>query len=143
MQMAYDPFFLTGHSVPLPTAGERVKEAAFQNGQYVHHSRYSLLFNKVRGFAFLSAHNIDGDSLLTSQLSNRSFKADPKITPSTIQVLNDQGYKNNPWDRGHLARRKSMSWGNDNGAIITAEKESDFYSNIVPQHENLHDDAWG
>ena len=48
----------------------------------------------------------------------------------------------NPWDRGHLARRKSLSWG-DEAEASNAELESDLWSNIAPQHENLHDDAWG
>lgn len=141
--MGYQPNFLQGHTVPLPIPSARIKAQAFGNGEFVHHSRYSLLFNQERGFAICAAHNIDGGSLGGDQLTSRSFKADPKIRPTTIQVLNDQGYKHNPWDRGHLARRKSLSWGDDPEATKKAELESDYYSNIVPQHENLHDDAWG
>lgn len=141
--MGYQPNFLSGHSVPLPIPSARIKTQAFEEGEFVHHSKHSLMFNEERGFAICAAHNIDGETLGEDQLSNRSFKADPKIRPTTIQVLNDQGYKHNPWDRGHLARRKSLSWGETDEEIRTAELESDYYSNIVPQHENLHDDAWG
>lgn len=86
----------------------------------------------------------------SSQYTSRSFKRDPQIQPFVLQVDRDRGYREsathgfgpNPWDQGHLARRKSMSWGAEPDARI-AERESDMWSNIVPQHENLHDDAWG
>ena len=147
--MAYDPNFIPGQNIPLPTPNQRVTSSAF-NGDYIHHSRHSILFNKKRGFAFVAAHNVDGASLSSSQYTNRSFKNDPKIQPRNLQVDDDRGYREsgdgtfgpNPWDRGHLARRKSLSWGSEQNASI-AEKESDYWSNIAPQHENLHDDAWG
>ena len=141
--MGYDENFLDGFTVKLPTPSPRVAAQAYDHGNYIHHSRYSLLFNKVRGFAFCSAHNIDGVTLRKKQISNRAFKADPKITPKILQVENERGYYKNPWDRGHLARRKSLSCGENVEEIKQAELESDFYSNIVPQHENLHDDSWG
>jgi endonuclease G len=84
------------------------------------------------------------------QYTSRSFKRDPKIQPFSLQVDKDRGYREspendlgpNPWDQGHLARRKGMSWGAEAAARI-AERESDMWSNIVPQHERLHKDSWG
>jgi len=140
--MPYDPDFISGAHVALPNLSDRVTASAFNGGNFVDHARFSLAFNAARGFAAVTAHNIDGSAILDTQQTSRSFKLDPLITPRTIQVGNDRGYKNNPWDRGHMVRRKSMSWGNENEAA-KAERESDFYSNICPQHENLHDDAWG
>lgn len=147
--MPYDPQFIGDINVPLPTPGERALQSAF-NHDFIHHSRHSLLFNQSRGFAFVSAHNVDGSTIPPSQYTSRSFKNDPKIRPFSLQVDRDRGYREsdshglgpNPWDQGHLARRKSMSWGSEAEARI-AERESDLWSNIVPQHGNLHDDAWG
>ncbi len=147
--MPYNPEFIAGHRIPLPVANSRVMEAAYQ-GAYIHHLRHSILFNQERGFAFVSAHNIDGNTLLPSQVTSRSFKNDPKIQPRSLQVDRDRGYREserfgfgpNPWDQGHLARRKSLSWGNSSDAGV-AERESDMWSNIAPQHGNLHSDAWG
>jgi len=147
--MPYDPDFINGQVIPLPTPNDRVLSLAFGGG-YIHHSRHSILFNQERGFAFVSAHNIDGATLSSSQFTSRSFKVDPKVQPATLQIDNNRGYLEsqngvfgpNPWDRGHLARRKSLSWGEEDEASI-AERESDLWSNIAPQHENLHDDAWG
>lgn len=147
--MPYDPDFINGQVIPLPTPNDRVLSLTFGGG-YIHHSRHSILFNQERGFAFVSAHNIDGATLSSSQFTSRSFKEDPKVQPATLQIDNNRGYLEsqngvfgpNPWDRGHLARRKSLSWGKEDEASI-AELESDLWSNIAPQHENLHDDAWG
>lgn len=147
--MAYDPNFINGHQIPLPIPNQRISRSVF-GGDYIHHLRHSILFNQDRGFAFVSAHNIDGASLSAGQFTTRNFKNDLKIQPASLQVDNDRGYRKstthgfgpNPWDRGHLARRKSLSWGSQSQASI-AERESDLWSNIAPQHENLHDDAWG
>lgn len=147
--MPYNPDFINGQVIPLPTPNDRVFTSAFGGG-YIHHSRHSILFNQERGLAFVSAHNIDGATLSDSQFTSRNFKEDPKVQPATLQIDNERGYLQsqngvfgpNPWDRGHLARRKSLSWGMEDEASI-AERESDFWSNIAPQHENLHDDAWG
>jgi endonuclease G len=147
--MAYDEFFLNGHEVPLPLPDQDVLNSAYCGG-YIHHSRHSILFNIERGFAFVSAHNIDGNTLPNSQYTSRGFRNDPLISPSSLQVDRDRGYREspqnglgpNPWDQGHLARRKGMSWGEENVARI-AERESDYWSNIVPQHETLHDHPWG
>lgn len=147
--MPYDPGFIPGRTIPLPTPSDKVLQSAFGGG-YIHHLRYSVLFNEQRGFAFISAHNIDGKTIPKKQHTKRSFRNDPKIKPTSLQVDRDRGYREsathgfgpNPWDQGHLARRKSMSWGDKDDAKI-AERESDFWSNVAPQHENLHDDAWG
>ncbi len=146
--MPYDPTFITGHVIPLPTPSDWVRASAF-GGDYIHHSRHSLLFNQERGFAFVSAHNIDGSTLSSAQYTRRSFKNDPEIQPRSLQVDDDRGYREsasaglgpNPWDRGHLARRKSLSWGDEADARV-AERESDMWSNIAPQHGNFHK-AWG
>lgn len=147
--MPYDPNFIESEEIPLPTANSRILQSAYE-GDYIHHSRHSILFNQDRGFAFVSAHNVDGDALPASQYTDRRFKNDPKIRPRSLQVDRNRGYREseryqfgpNPWDQGHLARRKSLSWGDPNDARI-AEQESDLWSNIVPQHEVLHDSAWG
>ena len=141
--MGYNPDFIKGCSVSLPVPSERIKASAYAGGKYIDHTKHSLLFNRERGFAICVAHNIDAQTMGEEQLTERKFRPDPKIQPVSLQILNDQGYRHNCWDRGHLARRKSVSWGSDKIEIEKAEQESDYYSNIVPQHERLHDDAWG
>ena len=88
--MPYDPDFINGQIIPLPTPNDRVLSLAFGGG-YIHHSRHSILFNQERGFAFVSAHNIDGASLSSSQFTSRNFKEDPKVQPATLQIDNNRG----------------------------------------------------
>lgn len=139
----YDPNFIPDVTIPLPEINELLKGALFDEGKPVHHTRYSLIFNEERGFATCAAHNIDGNSIIPLGVIPRKnpFRYDPKI-PNDIQVGNDQGYSKNPWDRGHLVRRRSLHWG-DITEAEQADRDSFFYSNISPQHEHLHDTAWG
>lgn len=139
----YNPTFVPGHNLPFPQLSPRIQATAFSNGALVHHTRFSILFSQVRHFAIATAHNIDGETTLaegTIPRRNR-FRLDPDI-PRLIQVDNDRGYRSNLWDRGHLVRRASLHWGAQ-GEAETADSESFFWSNIAPQHERLHDTAWG
>jgi endonuclease G len=141
--MGFDPDFIQGSEIPLPTLGERVKETAFNDGTPIDHTRFSIVFNIDRGFAVYTAHNIDGASVIPEgEIPRRDrFRLDPNV-PSAQQVDNDRGYVNNPWDRGHLVRRRSLHWG-DRAEAELADSESYFWTNITPQHGNLHDTAWG
>lgn len=141
--MPYDPSFIPGCEVPLPTIGERVQPVAFNGGVPVDHTRFSIAFNQERGFAIFTAHNIDGASIIAEGTIPRrnNFRLDPDV-PRHLQVDNDRGYVNNPWDRGHLVRRRALHWGSTQEAE-QADSESFFWTNIAPQHEHLHDTAWG
>ena len=55
---------------------------------------------------------------------------------------NNRGYRNNPWDRGHLVRRRAMHWGDLDLAELS-DSESFYWTNIAPQHRQLHHTAWG
>lgn len=141
--MPFDPNFIAGHTVPLPTLGPRIASAAFDDGRPVEHSLFSLVLNQQRGFAAYAAHNLDGASIIPEgEIQRRDrFRLDPKI-PSEFQIDNNRAYRNNPWDRGHLVQRRSLHWG-DRAIAEKADRESYYWSNIAPQHERLHDTAWG
>ena len=141
--MGYDPTFITGETVPLPTLCARLKATALNNGDPVTHSRYTLVFSETRNLSIFTAHNIDGATLGNFAIDRKDrFRFDPTI-PNHLQVDNDRGYRNNPWDRGHLVKRASLHWGDDEAAARLGDSESYFWSNISPQHHKLHDTAWG
>jgi len=123
--------------------GARTQPVVLNNGTPVDHSRFSIVFNEERGFALFTAHNIDGATLIAEGVIDRhdNFRNDPNID-NGLQVDNDRGYRNNPWDRGHLVRRRSMHWGALPDAELT-DQESFFWTNIAPQHKKLHSSAWG
>jgi endonuclease G len=145
----YDEQFIPGRTIPLPSLAPSVQAAAFNGGVPIAHPRFSIIFNQDRGFAIATGHNIDGITMIAEGVIQRNdaFRFDTSV-PNNIQVDNDRGYRGvpnaaaNPWDRGHLVRRRSMHWGNEADARA-ADRDSFFWTNIVPQHENLHDTAWG
>ena len=143
--MGYDKHFIVGFDVPLPLPSQRVLDDAV-GSDFVHHTRHSLLFSEARGLAYVTAHNIDGNTLPTGQRTSRNFDWDPKIDED-LQIGNERGYKDDPdhYQRGHLARRASLSWGTSASEIAKAklaEQESDYYTNIAPQEKRMHI-AWG
>jgi endonuclease G, mitochondrial len=52
--------------------------------------------------------------------------------------LDNAYYVDNPWDRGHLARRSSMAWGDSKEAAKRASDGTMKYTNATLQHENLN-----
>ena len=56
--------------------------------------------------------------------------------------LNNDYYANNPWDRGHLARRASTAWGDSRRDALRASDETFYYSNAALQHKNFNRDEW-
>jgi len=141
--MGYDKDFIHGFEVPLPVLGERALLDAFDQGRPVEHTRFTLVLNRERGFAVYTAHNLDGGTLIPAGEIERidRFKLDPQV-PGDIQIDNDRAYRSNPWDRGHLVQRRSLHWG-DRTEAETGDRESFYWTNITPQHEQLHDTAWG
>lgn len=141
--MGYNPNFINGQSVNLPTLSDALVPLAFESGTPIDHSRFSIIFHEQRHLAFVTAHNIDGTDVISAGVipRNNNFRFDQKV-PSSIQIDNDRGYHRNPWDRGHLVRRRSLHWG-DVGEATTADSESFFWTNIAPQHTDLHHSAWG
>lgn len=143
MVLGYDETFLPGSTVALPGLSERLVEEAFLGGAPVNHIRYSVVFNALRGFAILTAHNVDGSTIIPEGLIERHdrFRNDPDV-PAELQVDNDRGYRNNRWDRGHLVQRRMLHWG-DRSEAAAADSDSFLWTNVAPQHEHLHDTAWG
>lgn len=141
--MGFDQEFIPGVTIPLPSLATATAEVALDDGAPKEHTRFSIVLHRERGFAIYTAHNIDGATIIPEGIIPRidRFRFDP-IVPSHFQVDDDRGYRNNPWDRGHLVRRRSLHWRNRTTAE-QADRESFFWTNIVPQHGNLHDTAWG
>ena len=141
--MGFNPTFFQGCLVQLPNLSDRVKATAFNGGIPIEHTRFSIIFNEERGFAIVTAHNIDGATIIPEGEIERNdrFRLDPDV-PNQLQVDNDRGYRNNPWDRGHLVRRRALHW-REKDLAIEADSESFFWTNIAPQHTRLHATAWG
>ena len=138
----YDPAFL-GSKISAPTLRADVASDAFRlKGRavidYVH---FSLALSKSRRMARWVAWNIDGAKLKAYGRKGLDFGFDPRI-PAKYQVGNAL-YRNNRLDRGHIARRADLVWGPPAEAQA-ANRESFYYTNITPQHEDFNQsDAGG
>jgi endonuclease G len=83
--------------------------------------------------------NIDQNQLQNTQRKDR-WRLDTRI--GAANQLDNDYYANNPWDRGHMARRASAAWGSTVRDAQLASDETFYYSNSTLQHENLNQDEW-
>lgn len=139
--MAYDPNFLANFEVPLPVLRPTTRAQAFRAGEPIDYEHHSLIFNQVRRFATLAAHNVDGANIVDIERDTFVFDRDPSRIPVDLQVGNRIGYANNPWDKGHLARSKTLHWPNVAQAR-RAERDGALYPNAFPQHHRMNQGPW-
>lgn len=142
---AYDPDFLGSDiSLPLPSfspaiIGNVLNRLELRDGIYADYVNFTIVMNSVRRSPIYAALNID-QNLLKGARRKKGWDIDTRIG-SQFQLNNDY-YRANPWDRGHLARRSSIAWG---ATAREAKKASDstfFFPNATLQHANFNQDEW-
>jgi len=93
---------------------------------------FTTVFNRERKLAFFSAlnyqhpFNLGGDG---------RFHRDGRVGDDQVE---NNLYRNNAWDRGHLAARRFVDWGDNADA---GDRDSFLWTNIVPMHKNMHTSA--
>ncbi len=152
--VGYNPDFLgDGFKVPMPTfrpelvgdilsaSGLASKDDGNQalGNIYADYPNYTIVTNRARRQPILAALNIDQKKIFQVPRRDR-WRTDSRIGRE-FQLDNDY-YRSNPWDRGHLARRSSAAWGVDFRAAQVASDETFYYSNASLQHENFNQDEW-
>jgi len=136
--MPYDESFLTGTTIPLPTLLPAVIEQALDGGQPLEYTHHSIVFNEHRGLAVYAAHNVQTPRI--PGIDRKNFTLDP-LVDRKLQIDNDRGYRKNPWDAGHLARRIDVHWP-DVETAEQAERDTSRWTNIAPQHGELNQGPW-
>lgn len=141
--VGYDPNFL-GVPVALPlytdALGDDVlSRDALADGIYAEYPHYTVVTNRERRSPIFAALNID-QTQVRSVARTDDWKIDPRIG-GEFQLNNDY-YANNPWDRGHMARRASAAWGPNDNDALNASDETFYYSNATLQHQNFNRDEW-
>lgn len=142
----YDPAFL-GVEVPVPVPVDGVLAdvtPTADGGTLVRHTHFSLQMSSSRRFALWVGWNIDGGSLKALSRRGLGFVRDPQV-PGDAQV-GDELYEGNRLDRGHIARRADLLWG-DLAEAERANRDSFVFTNIAPQVEDFNqsaqDGVWG
>ncbi|MCP4685657.1 MAG: endonuclease [bacterium] len=139
----YDPDFLGVH-LPIPgsspsLSGDLVSNSSLREEVYADYANYTVVTNAARRSPVVVALNIDQNKLRKTKRRSR-WLIDSRIG-SDFQLNNDY-YRHNRWDRGHLARKASASWGENIRLAQTASDETFYYSNACLQHENFNQDEW-
>lgn len=143
----YDEFFLRGIRLPLPTfsreLGDEVlkDEAHLRNGMIADYLHYSLVVNiqSDKRSPVYVACNIDQNLLRETKRTDK-WRIDSRV--GDRNQLDNAYYSDNPWDRGHIARRNSSGWGENVQEAQRASDETFYYTNCCLQHENFNQDEW-
>ena len=141
----YDQEFL-GTSVALPSLDVEASQDAvlWEGSNVIPYTHFSLSLSKSRRLARWVAWNIDGSTTKRLSRSGIDFDKDSRL-PEEFQSGNEL-YKGNRLDRGHIARRADLVWG-EVAEAQQANEDSFFYTNISPQMDDFNqsgqDGIWG
>lgn len=124
--------------IDLPKLKENLKVKALNDGQVYDFTHFSLVMNKKLRSAIYVAYNIDKKSEKGVRRHNY-WHYDERIGEEN--QIGDEYYKNNSWDRGHMARRKSICWGDEKEAE-KANYDSFCWANISLQHKDINQGSW-
>lgn len=136
----YDPDFL-GFYVPMPKLSNAIRRQALvvpdTSGSSPHELKYyhySVIMNASRRLAFVSAVNLWANAPFDQQRDGKDrWFVDPRI-PASAQT-NEDLYRSNPLDRGHLTRRDDAAWGHTQQEAKLANDDTFHFTNCSPQHE--------
>ena len=141
----YSPGFL-GETLEPPVIDATLEDDTVQleGSAIIPYTHFSLALSKSRRFARWVAWNIDGGRLKRVSRKGNSFIKDPRI-PAEFQN-GDELYSGNRLDRGHLARRADLVWG-ELPEAKSANDDSFFFTNIGPHMDDFNqsskDGVWG
>lgn len=141
--MGYDPDFLP-ERVPLPEfraelAGDVLRRPELREGVFADYVNYTVAMHGPFRTPLFAALNVDQGLHKTTD-SHGDWRIDSRI--GAEYQLDNGYYSDNPWDRGHLARRATAAWGETLKAAQRADADTYFYSNAALQHRNLNQDEW-
>lgn len=145
----YDPTFV-GEDVA-PPAGIDADDAVLVDGSpIVNYTHFSLELSRSRRLCRWVAWNIDGATVRGPGSADPIGRDDLEfVTDGRIDVdlqVGDDAYKNNRLDRGHIARRADLLWGEHDEAV-RANEDSFFFTNITPQMDDFNQSSrhgvWG
>ena len=142
----YDANFLGATSrVDLPVLGGTlaadalvVDQTAAGSARFaLPYEHFSVVFNKTRRMAIVTAVNIDGSTEVRLKRVADPWAKDPRV-PAAEQIGNEL-YAGSEFDRGHLVRRLDPCWG---PTSKLAEADTFFYTNSTPQQKTFNESIW-
>ncbi|MEI8632577.1 DNA/RNA non-specific endonuclease [Vibrio sp. PP-XX7] len=143
--IGYHSKFLDGFTIEMPKPNRDlmvsiVQSDELRDGYILDYLNYSVIMNgdeNLRSPACV-ALMIDQNALKNVKRKD-NWRLDDRITYDD-QLDNDY-YANNPWDKGHMARRSTAAWGSYQEAQRRSN-ETFYFTNCALQHKNLNQDEW-
>ena len=136
----YDEDFLDIHlDLPEVDADYRDQVAPLKSDptkSELKYTHFSVVMNKMRRTPIFTAVNIDGAQYNPKKRSG-DWDFDPRI--DSDHQLGGRAYSSNPYDRGHLIRRRDPMWGPN---ADRASKDTFAYTNASLQHASLNQHDW-
>ena len=140
--LGYDPTFLATVDVPVLDPPDTPDDPG-PVAQPLDYAHFTVRMHPTRRLAWWVGWNIDGLRLFPSESISRSgerFRLDPRI-PADAQT-GEVAYADNDLDRGHIARRSDLLWG-DLEEAKQANSDSFHFTNITPQHQDFNQSGRG
>jgi endonuclease G, mitochondrial len=139
-----------GFQVPLPIPKEELvklvqplepnaKPKGNLKGELVY-THFSVVMHAERRLAIFAAVNING-KLRDAPTVGGSWRIDRRVSRS-VQSDNEL-YRDNVLDKGHLVRKLDPARGNTQQEIDDAVIDTYHYANAAPQEHNFNDGLWG
>jgi len=137
----YDPKFIAGLRVPLPTVGGAMKgdESPLldRSGHVLAYAHFSSVLSKSRRLPFFTAVNIDGKATVKVKRGDDTWFLDGRI--ALEHQAGEELYEDNILDRGHLVRREDPNWGE---AARLANDDTFHFTNCAPQAGAFNQRTW-
>jgi len=141
----YDPNFLSqDYEIGLPQFRAEITEEVLsrpelRDGKYADYIYYTVAMHREFRTPLFAALNIDRSKSVTTQRTSR-WNVDSRV--GAENQLNNDYYRRNDWDRGHLAMRYAAAWGETGRKAQKAADATFFYTNAALQHANFNQDEW-
>lgn len=119
-----------------------------RNGE-LKYQNFSVIMDKLRDLALLTATNIDGDSYMnvdrkTGQASDaegETWYKDRRISDQYYLGQSFYSVWSHKFDRGHLTRRNDPTWGPTAVEAERANADTFHFTNCTPQHFRFNQSA--
>ncbi|WIM68524.1 DNA/RNA non-specific endonuclease [Corynebacterium breve] len=143
--LGFDPAFLASEVAVPDMSPELIDDAVtLHDSTTIDYTHFSLAQSQKLKFARWVAWNVDGGNIQRLSRKGISFNYDSRF--SREFQAGDDLYKGNDLDRGHIARRADLTWGNREEAM-KANRDSFTFTNIAPQmntfNQSSRDGVWG
>ena len=105
------------------------------------HEHYKALYDRKLRMPLVSYANFDYTKRAKTPLSDeRSFTYDPLVKEE--EQIGSSFYVGDNFDKGHLTRRVAIEWGNTLEETVSAQLQSDYYTNVVAQYAKFNRGVW-